>query len=246
MDPSVKRLLVILGIGLAAVAVAAAAGVWNKRFRTPAVERLPIPEGLIAVDSAAGQQLLAESRFAADYDRLADNFVRQARSAFCGVATSVIVLNALRGPEQRLDQASFFNDAAREVRSSLRVTFDGMRLDNFHDLLRAHAVDVTTFYASDTDIDAFRSVARENLARPGDYLLVNYQLRTLGQGKGGHFSPVAAYHLETDRMLILDVAADKFPPVWVPTDALWSAMIWLDRPGDRSRGFVVVRDPGSR
>jgi hypothetical protein len=223
--------------------LAAAAAEWNEKFRAPAVERLPIPPGLIAVDSEEGRRLLAESRFAADYQRLAENFERQARVGFCGVATSVIALNALRGPEQHLDQTSFFTDAAQKVRSSLQVTLEGMVLDDFRDLLRAHDVDVTTVYASDSDLDAFRAVAKENLARPGDLLLVNYQLGSLGQGKGGHFSPIAAYHQESDRMLILDVAGHRYPPVWVPTDALWNAMVWLDRPGDRGRGFVVVRDP---
>lgn len=245
MNPSVKRLLGILGIGLAAAVVAVAAGVWNERFRPPAVERLPLPAGLIAVDSAAGQKLLGESRFAADYGRLADSFTPQARGTFCGVATSVIVLNALRDPEPRVTQASFFTDSAREVRSSLRVTFDGMRLGHLRDLLRAHELDVTTFYASDTDIEGFRSIARKNLATRGDFLVVNYQLSILGQGKGGHFSPVAAYHLETDRVLILDVAAHKYPPVWAPTEVLWNAMIALDRPGDRSRGFIEVRERGA-
>jgi hypothetical protein len=239
----VKRVFRILAIVLAAVAVAAAARVWNEKFRLPAVERLPIPAGLIAVDSEEGRRLLAESRFAADYDRLAQNFVRQSRAGFCGVATSVIALNALRGPRRHLDQASFFSDAAERVRSSLQVSLEGMVLDDFRDLLRAHDVLVTTVYATDSDVDAFRSVAKQNLARPGDYLLVNYQLKSLGQGKGGHFSPIAAYHSGSDRMLILDVAGHRYPPVWVPTEALWSAMTWLDRPGDRGRGFVVIRDP---
>jgi hypothetical protein len=239
----VKRILGILAIALAAAAVAAAAGVWNEKFRAPPVERLPIPEGLIAADSAEGRKLLAESRFAADYERLAENFVGQTRAGFCGVATSVIALNALHAPERHLDQASFFTGAASQVRSSLQVTMEGMLLDDFQGLLRAHGVDVTTVYASDSDLDAFRSAAKENLARPGDYLLVNYQLGSLGQGKGGHFSPVAAYHQESDRLLILDVAAHRTPPVWVPTDALWNAMLRVDRPGERERGFVVVRDP---
>jgi len=51
----------------------------------------------------------------------------------------------------------------------------------------------------------------------------------------------AAYHEASDSFLILDVAAYKYPPVWVPAQALWEAMQAVDSTSGRSRGFVVVR-----
>jgi hypothetical protein len=44
---------------------------------------------------------------------------------------------------------------------------------------------------------------------------VNYQRGALGQKESGHISPLAAYNAASDRFLILDVAAYKYPPVWV-------------------------------
>ncbi|HPB91377.1 MAG TPA: phytochelatin synthase family protein, partial [Rugosibacter sp.] len=109
--------------------------VWNTALRAPSFNRLPVPQQLIAGDSAAGQQLFVGSGYTADYDSLMAHFVAQVRPAFCGVASSVVVLNALPAgpampamnvmPVAQLTQQSFFDDAASQVRNEWRVTFGG-------------------------------------------------------------------------------------------------------------------------
>ena len=44
----------------------------------------------------------------------------------------------------------------------------------------------------------------------------------------GHISPLAAYDADTDRFLILDVSRFKYPPVWVGTAELFTAMNTTD------------------
>ena len=66
----------------------------------------------------------------------------------------------------------------------------------------------------------------------------------MGQEKGGHISPLAAYNSKADRFLILDVARYKYPPVWVSTSDLFAAMNTTDSDNDnKTRGFVVVGAP---
>jgi hypothetical protein len=231
----------VAGIALA-VLVAAGAAVWQLAFQTPSVSLLALPAGLVAIDSPSGKETLAASRFVADYEKLTSNFVSQSRRAFCGVATAVILINALRGDGPRVTQQSFFTAQARKIRGPLRVTFTGMSLGEIGDLLRAHRVKPTIYYASDTTIDAFRSVARNNLRTAGNFILVNYERAELGQEKVGHISPLAAYDAKTDRFLILDVAAYKYPPVWVSTAMLWNAMHTIDSSSGRTRGFLEVRE----
>ena len=55
-------------------------------------------------------------------------------------------------------------------------------------------------------------------------MIVNYLRKALGEQKGGHISPLAAYDAKTDRFLILDVARYKYPPVWVKTADMFAAM----------------------
>jgi hypothetical protein len=96
-------------------------------------------------------------------------------------------------------------------------------------------------HASDSSVDAFRTEAASYLGRPGHFVLVNYFRNALGQQKGGHFSPLAAYDRETDRFMILDVARYKYPPVWVKSEELFVAMNTKDSDNqDKSRGYILI------
>lgn len=117
----------------------------------------------------------------------------------------------------------------------------GITLDQMGTLLAVQPVDVSVRHASDSSLDAFRSEAQAYLAKPGHFVLVNYFRNTLGQQKGGHFSPLAAYDRESDRFLILDIARYKYPPVWVKAEELFAAMNTKDSDNnDRSRGYVLI------
>ena len=238
-----KRWARRLGISVSLVTVFVGFALWAAAFRTPSINRLPIPTALVAADSQAGQQLLSEKGFLSDYEGLTRNFESQSRRGFCGVASSVVVLNALRTPAPRLTQSNFFTEATNKVRTSFQITFSGMTLAELGKLLQAHGARVTVHYAADSSLEAFRSVARQNLATGNDFLIVNYQRAALGQSEIGHISPVAAYNLKTDRLLILDVASYNYPPVWVSTEVLWKAMNTVDPASGRTRGFAVITEP---
>ncbi len=226
----------VVGAVVAGVILLVGGATWDAAFRAPSPHRLPLPSSLISAESATGTQLLSHSAFTADDADLTRAFEAQSRAAYCGVASSVIVLNALR-PGITLTQSSVFPNVSAE----LRTTFGGMTLAQLAELLRANGATVTMTYASDSNIDAFRSIARQNLQTPHDFMLVNYERGALGQTKSGHISPLAAYADQTDRLLILDVAAYKYPPVWVATPDLWNAMNTLDPTSKHTRGFVTVR-----
>lgn len=229
--PRPGRVVGIVG-GLTLLAVVAS---WGVAFRTPPQHRLPLPSTLISTESPAGAQLLSQNAFAPDNADLRRFFESQSRAAYCGVASSVIVLNALHH-HATLTQATVFPNTSAE----LRTTFGGMTLAQLGDLLRANGADVTLTYAGDSGIDAFRATARQNLQTPGDFILVNYERAALGQAESGHISPLAAYDEKSDRLLILDVAAYKYPPVWVATADLWNAMNTIDSSSGRTRGYAVV------
>jgi len=89
-------------------------------------------------------------------------------------------------------------------------------------------------------LDEFRNLVSKNLQEPGNFVLVNYLRKAIGQETGGHISPVAAYNEETDRFLILDVSRYKYPPVWVKAEELWKAMATVDSVSGKTRGFVLV------
>ncbi|HJS77502.1 MAG TPA: phytochelatin synthase family protein [Burkholderiales bacterium] len=247
--PLTKRWLPTVG-ATPSLLLRGAIGIWRSAaFRISWTHPLPLPDDLIACDSPTGLRLLAESAFAANYNSLSGNFESQSHPASCGVASCVVVLNALRGSHPRLTQSTFFTRTTgkKQVRGWLRImflkmTFPGMPLAQLAAWLRAHGAEATAFYASDVSLDSFRAMAKQSLSTEGEFMLVNYQRASLGQQAMAHISPLAAYHAGMDRLLVLDVARYKYPPVWVPTERLWRAMNTVaDKTSGKTRGFVLVR-----
>lgn len=241
-----RRVVVGMTVVLALALATGAGAVWNEYLRKPAPGMLALPTGLVPLASSEGQRLLAESDHRADYDELMASFVPQTRKAYCGVASAITALNAAGIDDAPRDAAALF--APAEVRlKPMKVSFSGMSLRALAGLLRTHGADVEVFPASATNVASFRELARANLGREGDYLLVNYQREHLGQVRMGHISPIAAYHAPSDRLLILDVAAHRYPPVWAELDQVWRAMhAPLNARTTTTRGFVVVRRNDAR
>jgi hypothetical protein len=106
----------------------------------------------------------------------------------------------------------------------------------------SRAVTTVVRHADDSSVDRFRREASAALAAPGQHVAVNYLRSMIGQGQGGHISPLAAYDAASDRFLILDVARYRHAPVWVKTADLYAAMNTVDASADgRRRGYVLVR-----
>ena len=199
----------------------------------------PLPEPLIELDSARGQLLLKHSLLKADYDVLRTYYEPQVYRSYCGVASGVMSINALRQRKQ-VNQSSFFEARPDGLRSSYRTFFGGMTLKDFSDLLRSYDFETHYFHGGTLSLPAFRERVKQNLMHASDTLVVNYDRKVVGQKGGGHFSPLAAYHGPSDHVLILDVARHRYPSAWVPLADVWRAMDTEDSDSGRTRGFVEI------
>jgi len=225
-------LLVVAGLGLAQA------------------ETLPLPDGLIALDSEEGQRLF----FAADankaYFSLGLHFVTQDNPAFCGPASIAMVLNALHVPRPPskltlglglYDQENIFDARGETIKARSAVMQTGMTLDELGAILAAHDLKVVVHHAGDSSLDEFRQLAVRELKGKDRFVLVNYLRSAIGQSSMGHISPLAAYEKAGDRFLILDVSRYKYPPVWVEAAALFAAMNTVTKDGDnKTRGYLIV------
>ena len=220
-------------------------------FATPAqADSLPLPANLISSSSAEGEDLLIGADAREAYFTLAENYLTQQTQSFCGVASMVMVFNAMQlpapevpeyAPYRTFTQDNVFNVSTEAILPRETILKQGITLDQMGALVAVQPVDAMVRHASDTSLDAFRSEASSYLAQPGHFVLANYFRNALGQQKGGHFSPIAAYDKESDRFLILDVARYKYPPVWVKAEELFAAMNTKDSDNDdKSRGYVLI------
>ncbi|AFY37132.1 Glutathione gamma-glutamylcysteinyltransferase [[Leptolyngbya] sp. PCC 7376] len=211
-------------------------------------ETLPIDESLIDFHTTQGRELLFSSAAQQDYLPLSEQFVTQINGAYCGIASMVIALNALgiEAPfapelgEKYFTQTNIFNTEMENIHPADKIRWQGMTLSQLGQLLSTYPVDVEVHHGSDLSLSEFRELVRQNLQEPNNYILVNYLRRAINQESGGHISPIAAYNEESDRLLILDVATYKYPPVWVTVEDLWAAINTIDPSVDQTRGLVAI------
>jgi hypothetical protein len=162
----------------------------------------------------------------------------------------VMVLNALSVPAPAISpyknfriftQENFFQSPkTRQVITPEKVSYRGMNLAELGKYLETYPVQVNVYYGSDVSLEKFRNLIVKNLTEANNFVLINYLRSAIGQERGGHISPIAAYDRDSDRFLILDVSRYKYPPVWVKVEELWKATKTIDPASGKSRGFVLV------
>lgn len=214
-------------------------------------ETLPLPSGLVDLRSDQGRALLIESEDLSAFGPLVSNFVTQKDPAYCGVASLVMIFNALELPAPAVHEQESFHSFTQdnvldhrtdEILPRSILVRQGMTLDQLGALLSTQPLDVEVHHAGEASLDAFREAARSYLRHRGHFIIVNYLRKALGQSEGGHISPLAAYDAQTDRFLILDVSRYKYPPVWVSAAALFSAMNTTDAANEgKTRGYVLIQ-----
>jgi hypothetical protein len=234
---------------------------WKQRVATAALilglwlagaraDTLPLPDSLTGFSTHDGEVYFGESDAHEAYFPLASNFLTQKTVSYCGVASIVMVLNALELPAPPVPEygpyRTFTQDNVLSARTDAVLPRDilarqGMTLDQLGGILATQPVKAEVHHAAESSVEEFRKLASAYLREPGHFVIVNYLRKALGEEVGGHISPLAAFDGKADRFLILDVARYKYPPVWVKTADLFAAMSTPDAmSGGKTRGFVLV------
>ena len=212
----------------------------------------PLPPQLVPLDSPEGQALLFNATARAAYFPLAAQFTTQRSTAFCGVASAVMVLNAMPiaapvakewAPFRAFTQENVFGPQS-PVTAAL-VSSGGLTVEQLSALLRSNGAQVDVLHANDSSLEKFRSDAKSALAQSGHHVLIDFSRPELGQDLGAHWSPLAAYNEKEDRFLVLDVARFRYPPYWARTADLFAAMNTRDLDAGQQRGYLLV-SPAAR
>lgn len=204
---------------------------------------------LIYLTDPAGTALFTQAEVTTPYFKLASYMESERIVTFCGPATIADVMNSLDVerpvPEQLYPFALFTQDmifTARNqtVKSYPEVEHEGLVLTQLAQFFVNLGVSAEARHADEFDVDGLRRTINTVLTDPTKRLVVNYSRKPIGQIGDGHISPVAAYDQDTDRVLVLDVARYKYPPVWMTVADLYRAMATIDTGSNRMRGMVVV------
>jgi hypothetical protein len=127
------------------------------------------------------------------------------------------------------------------------VTINGKELKDFgyqvrqlDEMLRANGLSTRLTIVDDgkTEQD-IRTELIDNLKRRGDYVIISYSRKAVGQQGGGHISPLGAYDAESDSFLVLDVNPASAGWVWMPTATLVKGMRTFDTV--ENRGYILIQ-----
>eukprot|EP01132_Coremiostelium_polycephalum_P008563 gene8563-10533_t len=206
-----------------------------------------LPSTCIDFASPEGQTIFAESLiegYCKSYFHLASQFHTQSEPAYCGLATLTMILNSLSIDPLRTWKGvwRWFSEDLLDCCTPLDVVKrKGITIDEFNCLANCNGAQSKVYFASDSNLDEFRSNVIQCCNGNGQLLAASYNRSTLGQTGTGHFSPIAAYHSKLDLVLILDVARFKYPPHWVSLELLYEAMKPIDVDSGKCRGYIVLQ-----
>jgi len=88
-----------------------------------------------------------------------------------------------------------------------------------------------------------RSILSDTISKYNPILVVSFSRSALNQTGDGHFSPIGAYHEESDTVLVLDVARFKYAPYWVSVTDLYRSMQEKDSVTKKPRGWFRLSPP---
>jgi hypothetical protein len=204
---------------------------------------------LIYITEAQGEKIFAEAEVKSPYFKLATYLESEQILTFCGPATIAAVLNSLdikRPVPQRLypwglfTQDTVFTPENQAIKPYPMVEHEGLVLEQLTAFFNNLGVKAEFHHADSIDEAKLRQTIKDTLSDPNKRLVINYTRKAIGQKGDGHISPVGAYDADTDRVLVLDVAKYKYPPVWMTVADLYKAIDTIDSGSNKTRGIVVV------
>ena len=206
-------------------------------------------DNVIYVNTDEGAALFDGAAVKGHFWSICRFFISENFLTYCGIASSVTVLNSLGVdapddpqiyPYTMFTQENLFTDAVLHRRRPLEVEKGGNTLEQLASILDVFA-DVDIHFADALDLDRCRAILIDVLKSDNERVIVDFDRRVLDQAGKGHFSPLAAYHADEDRFLLMDVARYKLPPCWVKAAVLFEALTGTDSTSGKSRGFLTVR-----
>ena len=131
-------------------------------------DTLALPDNLAGFSTHDGEAYFAESDAREAYFPLANNFLTQKTQAYCGVASIVMVLNALGvpappvpeyAPYRTFTQDNVLTPGTDAVLPRDALARQGMTLDQIGGILATQPVKAEVHHASMSSVDEFRKLA---------------------------------------------------------------------------------------
>lgn len=195
-----------------------------------------------------------------DFWKLIPYYVPQHNEKACGVASSIMVLNALFASERNTADGKNvdveeISKLAPAYKKNTGTKGKGFTLDELGGTLTKllesapgapYEVVVERFTGKDrkAEMKRLEKLLVANEKNPSNFILANFLQSVLTgdpEGSVGHIAPIGAFDAKRKRVLILDPDRKYYQPYWVPYEKLFDAINTTDPAGGgHTRGLVVV------
>jgi glutathione gamma-glutamylcysteinyltransferase len=108
-----------------------------------------------------------------------------------------------------------------------------------HDHSNSECKNQSNLTAKKGNEDFFRACVYSSTRRENFFLVANTSRKALKQTGDGHFSPIAAFHKNSDNLLLFDSARFKYNSMWFTIPMIYNAFVGLDKASDKPRGFIL-------
>ena len=194
-----------------------------------------------------------------DFWKLIPYYVPQHNEKACGVASSIMVFNALFAAERNtadgknVDVDEVFK-LAGAFKKNTGTKGKGFTLDALGETLTTvlesaeggpYTVSVERFDGKDKKAEMARllKLLSSNEKSQKDFIIANFLQSVLTgdpEGSVGHLAPIGAFDAKKKRVLILDPDRKYYQPYWVPYEKLFDAINTTDPAPGLKRGLIVV------
>jgi len=184
------------------------------------------------------------------YFVLSPQFQTQCENNSCGLGTLVMVLNGLGADPHRMWKYPWRWYDEQMLDSCLpieKIQAKGIGFESMICTIRLNGLDVEAVRPTALiTLDEFRTDIKRSCCSEDTALIVNYSRGYFNQTGTGHYATLGGYNQVEDLVLVLDPARFKYPPYWVKTDHMWSAMkeISFGKNGyteNMPRGYMLVK-----
>lgn len=179
----------------------------------------------------------------------------QSTNASCSIASVTMIVNALIPSYTLSSETKLFTEqsllklsGSKRWKDAVASDGKGMSLKNLTLEIRnlLPKLGLSNYEAdyremlSGADDSVFQETLSKQMKGEG-WIILNYdQGLVMGSGSYGHFSPVASYWSQKNKILVLDTDATWYEPYWVGFNVLTNSMKTFDNDLKQPRGYIWI------
>ena len=144
-----------------------------------------------------------------------------------------------RTEEEMLEKLKMIKERKNLENENEKNIYENKNLVILHDSTNSECKNKFTLNVKKANEDFFRTSVYASTKRENFFMVTNTSRKALKQTGDGHFSPVAAFHTNSDNLLLFDSARFKYNSMWFTIPMIYNALANIDKATEKMRGFIL-------